>query len=170
MPLLYEALTPKIETLQITTRTFIGGYYYTDDTVELLKPENTLTVGTRFYFYVISQYFTFEGWLPWANQKVQLVKDGKVLEEGYTDNGGTCCFPTTYGETYKVEEGTHQFKAVTVATPESLASESDILKITGTTVSPPPTPPWQEQLKKYAPWLIAGGVTLAAIIYLATRK
>jgi hypothetical protein len=153
------------ENLPFETRTLIGGYYYKDTAVYPLNVTNNLPIGTLFYLWVKSEYYTTEGWLPWAYQKVQLLKDGAVLAEGYTDENGVCYFPTTFGQTYSVEEGTHEYVAVTVAGPNNYESRSSPLTITGTTITPPPTPGIWEWLMQN--WQILAAVGAAAVAGLA---
>jgi hypothetical protein len=144
----------------------MGGWYYRNNTLVPLTEDNRLPVGTRFYFWVKSEYYTREGWLPWAYQKVQLLKDGGVLEEGNTDVTGVVFFPTTRGATYTVEEGTHEYVAVTVAGPNNTESRSKPIKITGEAAVPPPPPvPWWQEYW----WAIAlaaiGGIAIVGVVW-----
>jgi hypothetical protein len=153
--------------LQLQTRTFMGGFYYKNSTRYTLASTNTLPIGTPFYFSVKSEYYTREGWLPWAYQKVQLLKDGAVLAEGYTNADGLVWFPTTFGETYSVEEGTHEYVAVTVAGPNNTESRSSSITITAETVPPPPAPTpgiWEWLMQN---WKLVAAVGVVGIVGVA---
>jgi hypothetical protein len=159
--------------LQFQTRTVMNGAYYKNSTRYALGSTNTLPIGTPFFFGVKSEYYTTEGWLPWAYQKVQLLKDGAVLEEGYTNADGLIWFPTTFGETYSVEEGTHEYVAVTVAGPNNIESRSSPITITGQTITPPPTPGiWEWLMQNWQTVAVVGAVAFAglAIAYALKRR
>jgi hypothetical protein len=162
--------------LQLQTRTFMGGFYYKNSTRYTLASTNTLPVGTQFYFSVKSEYYTTQGWLPWAYQKVQLLKDGAVLAEGYTNDDGWVWFPTTFGETYSVEEGTHEYVAVTVAGPNNTESRSSPIIITGQAVTPPTPPPptpgiWEWLMQNWKILAVVGALAVAGIgVAIALKK
>jgi hypothetical protein len=151
--------------LQLQTRTFMGGWYYEDNVLNTLQPNNTLPVGTRFYFWVKSEYYTTEGWLPWAYQKVQLLKDGAVIDEGNTDENGVRYFPTEPWATFSVEEGTHQYVAVTVAGPNNTESRSSPITITGQAVTPPTpvTGIWEWLMQNWKLVAVVGAVAIAGV-------